>query len=143
MSDKHFGQKDVQFAVYQQGVWMGSIVAKMWQPQRTSTGSTMGQGQPNKQPACRWRIGSTLDGTPRILATLPENSLTRCDLPTVNLTVSQSVSLARARVVLKDKNVTSRFTHKLKDRRCPMQPNEFQEQVSFRDDEQTASGIPV
>ena len=31
MSDKHFGQKDVWFAVYQQGVWMGSIVAKMWQ----------------------------------------------------------------------------------------------------------------
>ena len=33
--------------------------------------------------------------------------------------------------------------HSPTDWRCPMQTNEFQEQVSFRDDEQTAAGIPV
>lgn len=46
-------------------------------------------------------------------------------------------------VWLKDKNATGRFIHSLTNRRCPMQTNEFQEQVSFRDDEQTASGLPI
>lgn len=53
----------------------------------------------------------------------------------------QGVSLAPVSMHRMACFATGKLTHS--NRRCPMQSNEFQEQESFRDDEQAASGISV